>query len=99
MDQLHHLLGFGSRKNVTIQIIPSASGWSPALEGPFMLIESTAGDRIVHVENRQAGLFFHENIDVHAYETAVDMVQQVALTTTESKQLIHDVAAEVQEER
>ncbi|MCA1185110.1 MULTISPECIES: helix-turn-helix transcriptional regulator [unclassified Saccharopolyspora] len=95
-DQLRHLVDFGARPNVTIQVIPAASGWSPALEGPFLLIDLPNERPIVHLENRRSALFFHEAEDVDAYVSAVETVRQAAMSPERSKRLILDVIGEME---
>jgi transcriptional regulator with XRE-family HTH domain len=87
IGQLRHLLDMGERPNIDIQVIPFGSGWNPALEGPFMLLDSDDMP-VVHLETRRSGLFLHEEDDVSAYRQAVDMVLPEAMSADNSAAFI-----------
>ena len=91
VEQLRYLFSFTTWPNVEIRIIPLSRGWHPALEGPFMLIESRESGPVVHLENRRSGLFLHDKADVCSYQEAVDKVLDVAIDTEESTRLIASV--------
>lgn len=96
LDQLRHLLDVSELPNVRLQIMPAGSGWHPGLDGPFMVIEPADGPPIVHLENRRAGLFFHEPDDVKAYQLAVEKIRKLALSPTASAELIAGVISELE---
>lgn len=85
--QLRAFLEMGERDNVTIRVVPKMSGWSPALEGMFHLVESDPMP-IVHLENRRSGWFLHEEADLELYRRAVERISRVALSPEESAGLI-----------
>ncbi|MGH3858394.1 helix-turn-helix domain-containing protein [Actinokineospora sp.] len=87
-DQLRHLQAMVDRPNVDLRVIPIAAGWSPASEGPFILVELASGSPVVHLETRISGLFLHDRRDVGAYEVAVDRVLRVAMSADETADLI-----------
>lgn len=102
-DQLEHLLDVGRRPNIDLRAIPYASGWSPAMEGPFTLIDPKADQErpsmpVVHIENRRSGLFLHEVEDVDTYRQAVDAVQVAAMSPTATEGLIAAVIKEMRTE-
>ena len=82
--QLRHLVQAATLPNVTLRVIPDASDWHPALEGPFSLIELRSGVTIVHLENRRSALFLHEKDDVAAYRDAVAVVLGSVMGSEES---------------
>ncbi|ALG14198.1 helix-turn-helix domain-containing protein [Kibdelosporangium phytohabitans] len=86
--QLEFLLNRG--KNVDLRVIPFATDWHPALEGPWSVIEPAQGTTVVYLENRRSGLFLHEEADIAAYREAAESVRDVALSTDESMRLITD---------
>ncbi|MEV0050866.1 DUF5753 domain-containing protein [Saccharopolyspora shandongensis] len=96
LDQLQHLLTVAEWPNVDLHVIPSATGWHPALEGPFFLIDFDDEQPIVHLENRRAALFFHEEADVAAYRIAVDRVMRLAMDPAESMKFIAGVSRELE---
>ena len=91
LDQLRELLKCADQANVEIRVIPTRCGWHPGLEGPFDLVEFDDRTSVVHLENRVSGLFLHELDEVKAYESALDRVQEVAMTPEGSVELIADV--------
>ncbi|MGI8312342.1 DUF5753 domain-containing protein [Saccharopolyspora hattusasensis] len=99
IDQLRHLLDISERPNVTLQVMPAGCGWHPGLDGPFMVLESADGLPIVHLENRRAGLFFHEPDDVQAYQLAAEKIRKVALSPAASAELIAGVISELETTR
>ncbi|QUH00027.1 helix-turn-helix domain-containing protein [Saccharopolyspora erythraea] len=97
-EQLRAICEVMQRPNVEVRIIPLSAGWHPALEGPFDLFESNNRARVVHVENRRSGQFFHEQDDVKAYQDAVSWLRNVSHDPEESLQLIADVIDEMEAE-
>lgn len=95
-EQLRALQRFGVMANVDVRIIPTRSDWHPALEGPFFLTEMKSGASVVHLENRISGLFLHEPDEVAAYRHAVDKIEEVAMGSQESEELIADVVDRVE---
>ncbi|WP_406690553.1 Scr1 family TA system antitoxin-like transcriptional regulator [Saccharopolyspora sp. ID03-671] len=98
-EQLQHLINSARREHITVRVIPSCVGWHPALEGAFLLLESDASySKIVHIENRRAGLFFHEPDDVAAYTDAVDRMsrEEVAMSPEASAEFIAGIITELE---
>ncbi|MGW3468809.1 helix-turn-helix domain-containing protein [Saccharopolyspora sp. NPDC000995] len=95
-DQLRTLLKYSEMANVDLRVIPMSSGWHPGLEGPFSL--DRFGDRtpVVQLENRISALFLHELDEVAAYEHAVDKVDDEAMSTSESSDLIRDAISRME---
>lgn len=95
-EQLQAVLATGERDNVEVRIIPLSTGWHPALEGSFVLLEGRDRSPVVHIENRRSGQFFHEHDDVRAYQNAVAWLQDVALSHEDSAKLIAKVIEEME---
>lgn len=92
VEQLEYLLRVAGWDHVDLRVIPFSSGWHPALEGPFTLIDPRDdGFPIVFLENRRSGLILHQEADVTAYREAVDVVLEVAMSPEASAELIADV--------
>lgn len=99
-EQLQELLSWMSpdRPNIDIRIIPLATDWHPALEGPYLLMEFDDGQPpVVHLETRTSGLFLHERADVDKYSAAVDTVRAVAMRPEESRDLIAHIAHQLEQ--
>lgn len=90
VEQLRYLLEMADRSNVDMRVVPYDSGWHPALEGPFIMIESKQATPVVQLENRRSLLFLHEDDDVDLYRQAVVMVRNAALGPTDSTALIKE---------
>jgi transcriptional regulator with XRE-family HTH domain len=96
LEQLRYLLEMAERPNIDLRIIPAVANWTPALEGHFVLIESDSQDSVVYLEGRRAGLFFHEPEDVSAYEGAVELVKELAMSLADSSGLIANVITKME---
>jgi transcriptional regulator with XRE-family HTH domain len=88
LEQYRHLLDMAGRSNVDLRIVPFRSGWNPALEGAFTIIESEESIPVVQVENRRSTFLIHEDDDVKAYRRAVTKMSQAALTPDDSAKTI-----------
>lgn len=99
VEQLGYLLHAASLPNVAIRILSFDSGWHPALEGPFVLLDSEQKAPVVQIENRRSGLFLHEGTDVDAYRHAADAVLEVALDSDDSRKIISQVIDEMERGR
>ncbi|MGJ7907098.1 helix-turn-helix domain-containing protein [Actinopolyspora sp. H202] len=95
-EQLEYLTDMAGMSNVELQVVPFSSGWHPALEGLFLLIDSEDSP-VVHLENRRSGIFLHEHEDVRTYRQAVDTVRQVAMTPEESSKLLAQLRTELEQ--
>ncbi|MEU0464993.1 helix-turn-helix transcriptional regulator [Amycolatopsis sp. NPDC006131] len=107
--QLRYLNELGALPNVEIRVLPFDSGWHPALEGPFTLIEGE--QPVVNLENRRSGLFLHEEADLELYRDAVRFMlggeserkrgepgqgRKVAMSPAASAELIAEIANEME---
>lgn len=90
LDQLRYLLEMARRPNIDLRVFRLKTNWHPALEGPFLLIES-GSSAVVHLENRKSGLFLHEDGDVNAYRKASDKVLETAMNADDSAKLIAEI--------
>jgi transcriptional regulator with XRE-family HTH domain len=88
VEQLRHLAKMAAEPNVDLRVIPFDSGWNPALEGPYFMVESGAAPPVVQLENRRSVLFLHEERDVDTYRDATEMVLRSAASAIESAALI-----------
>lgn len=98
IDQLRHLLDMGERTNIDLRVLPYTSGWHPALEGPFTLIEPEEADPVIHLENRRSGLFLHRPEDVEIYRDAAERVFRVAMSPEDTSGLIAELITQFEEE-
>jgi transcriptional regulator with XRE-family HTH domain len=97
LDQLRHLQRTAELPTVDLRAIPVRSRWTPALEGPFVVVVPADGDNpVVHIETRSSGLFLHEKDDVGPYMGAIEMVLRVAMSADETADLIAREAEEIE---
>lgn len=93
-EQLEYLLKVAELPTVDLRIVPTATGWHPGLEGPFVLDEFEDGTAIVHLETRTSGLFLDEEEHVTPYRDAAEKVLRKAMSAAESAELIAREAAQ-----
>ncbi|PKW13738.1 helix-turn-helix domain-containing protein [Saccharopolyspora spinosa] len=99
LSQLDHLLQMAELANVEVYVVPFGSGWHPALEGLFILIESNHAPPVVQLETRRSGLFLHEPSDVEIYRDAAEGVFNAALDPAESRKHIAKICKEMEAAR
>lgn len=88
--QLRHLLKMGELPNVAIRLVSSMQpGYNPMLAGPFHLIESARS--VVHVEHYQTSAFLWRDADVRGFQSAVDMIDKIAMTPARSAEVIAEI--------
>lgn len=96
LEQLEHLQEISQWPNIELRIVPFTCGWNPALEGPFLLIDSDHAMPVVQIENRRSGLFLHEVQDIDTYRRAAEHVRHVTLSPERSLELIGEAMKEVE---
>ncbi|WP_147275565.1 DUF5753 domain-containing protein [Halopolyspora algeriensis] len=95
VEQLEYLGEMAKLPNVDLRVVPFSSGWHPALEGLFLLIESEQTP-VVQLESRRSGLFLHEQEDVQSYREAADTVFRAAMSPEESSEFIAEIAKDME---
>jgi transcriptional regulator with XRE-family HTH domain len=83
-DQIRHVLGLCRRPNIRLRVMRFASGWLPALDGQFMVLDGS----IVHADTGRSGIFLHNPTDVRSYMDAVDRARAVACSEAESRAIL-----------
>lgn len=95
-DQLHHLLEMGKRDNITVQAVPTRDEYSPAIEGPFILIEFARGKPVVHLEHYRSSATITDAKDVRDYQAAADTILREAMSPEDTAGLIAERANEME---
>jgi hypothetical protein len=95
--QLSHVVDLVStRPNVTVQMVPFSVGLYPGQSGPFVLMDFDASEEsagIVHVEPGFDGsLYIEERGDIYLYSRVFQRLIDVALTPSESMDLLRAAA-------
>lgn len=96
IEQLEHLIEEAKRPNVELRVMAFGSGHHAGLIGQFTRFDPRPDqgiDVVVHAENQQSGLFMQE--DVSTFQQAIEDVDRVAMSPTESVGLIADVITEM----
>ena len=92
--QLEQILLYGQRRNVEIQVMPTAREVHAALEGPFSLIETKEGRRIAYVETYKYSRLYVDRQAVRELEEQYGILRAQALTPNESLALVEKLLGE-----
>lgn len=97
-DQLRRLLMLCKRPNISIYVLPFRSGNTPALLGPFVLIEPRHGDPVVRQEHYRATTTLTNRRDVRDYQAAVERILRKAMSAEASEVFIGKLLRELERE-
>ncbi len=105
--QLKHLADIGTRPNVSVRVLPFASGMPTGdLIGTFVILQFPEGSRgvpieptIVYAENYTGDMYSEKVGIVRRYTQAYERIQQVSLDEVASRALMRKIAREYQRER
>jgi transcriptional regulator with XRE-family HTH domain len=95
-DQLRYLLELGEMPNVELRVVPFSASWTPALTGPFILLDSDEVPSIVSLDLHSSGLMLHAKEDIAAYRRAAEAVREKAMTPADTAALIAEVMTELE---
>lgn len=90
--QARHLLRWAQRDNITIQVVPMRTGWTPMHSGAFILMEFARARPVIHLEHYRSSLTLTDGGDGQDYQAAADMVRRAAMSPDDTAALIADVA-------
>jgi transcriptional regulator with XRE-family HTH domain len=93
--QVRHLEDAATRPNVTVQVVPTAAGAHPGLEGPFVILEFDGDPTLVYLENRGGSAILEEDADLDRAMIALRHLQQIALSPEDTLDLLAEVAREL----
>lgn len=91
VEALEYLLKMMRRPNVEVYLVPDAKEWHEGLEGAFTIITPRPDADlypVVFLDNLRSGVLLHADEDVAAYRTAVESLQQLAMTSTATEEVI-----------
>ncbi|MFD8538978.1 helix-turn-helix domain-containing protein [Streptomyces rubrogriseus] len=92
--QLEHILLYGQRRNVEIQVLPTELEEHAGLEGPFTLIETRDGRRIAYVEGHKDSRLHTERKAVREIEEQYGILRAQALTPRASLTFVEKLLGE-----
>jgi hypothetical protein len=92
--QLAHLLEVSQWPNVTLQVLPLASGVHPALNGPFCILEfPERGDPdVVYTEGVAGHAYLERDSEVRACAEVFDLLRAAAASPADTVEFIGAVA-------
>lgn len=88
-DQLNHLLKLAQQPNISIRVLPLASGVHAGISGTFILMSFPAllanDPGIAYTEDRIKGTYYDEPDDIARYRTTLTRLQRQAYSLKESR--------------
>ncbi|MFG2693672.1 helix-turn-helix domain-containing protein [Kitasatospora sp. NPDC048407] len=95
-EQLFQLVELGERPNINLQVIPFKHGAHPGMTGTFSLMEfpESADSTVVYFEGVTADLYLEKEADVRRYTNLYDHLRAAAMSVTESRSMITELAEE-----
>jgi transcriptional regulator with XRE-family HTH domain len=96
IEQLHHLLAMAARPNIDIHLLPFSAGYTPALEGQFILLEFHRDKPVVHLQSYWSASMITNIRAVQSYQAAVDSIRHKAMTPKESIDLIEEIVNDLE---
>ncbi|MFF1487426.1 helix-turn-helix domain-containing protein [Streptomyces sp. NPDC058319] len=95
VDQLNHLAKMAAEPYVTLQVIPFKSGAHPGMPGSFVLMDFAPDDPLlVYIDSMAGDLFLEADEDVRRYNQIFDHLRAMALSPSDSADLIASVVRE-----
>jgi transcriptional regulator with XRE-family HTH domain len=92
--QLQHLKVVANSPNVTLQVLPFATGAHPAMESMFNILEFDVVSPVVYVEGLMGMLYIERESDVTRYQHIFEFLRNIALDPQETIALVSEIAAE-----
>lgn len=93
--QLEHLAHVARRSNVTVQVVPFASGSHPGIEGAYVLLEFPKHRTLVYNEFANNEVFLEEPEQIAIAKVALRRLRELALSPEDSAGLIARLADEM----
>lgn len=94
--QLEHLLAESDRENVVLRVVPFSAGGHPLI-GDSVLYAEAPNPHLdtVHMDSPTGAVFIDSPTQLAHFRKRLDLIGQVALTATESQDLIRAIAMDV----
>ncbi len=95
--QLEYLLDVGTRRSISIQVVPFSGGAHPAMGRPFTILAfpEPADPDVVHVTGLTSGLWLEDIEDVHVYNMFFNHLCATAMSFDDTATLIMDVLKQI----
>jgi transcriptional regulator with XRE-family HTH domain len=95
-DQIEHLIETAARPNITIQVLPFAAGWHPALYGMFNIFRfpDDAIPDVVYVEGLTGAYYLNKPEETSTYTEALDRMAVQAATPDQTVTIQQEILKE-----
>ncbi|WP_431043191.1 helix-turn-helix domain-containing protein [Streptomyces sp. P1-3] len=93
--QLQRLLELGERRNIHIQVMPTAREAHAGFNGPWTLLETPERERLAYVEGQAGGVLIEDREQVSELIERFGMLRSQALSLGESATFIEQMAGEL----
>nr|WP_238545707.1 MULTISPECIES: helix-turn-helix transcriptional regulator [Streptomyces] len=93
--QLEHLLLVGQKRNVEIQVMPTAREDNAGVDGPFSLMVPRGGEQVAYLEGQGRSALIADRDEVHAIAARYGIIRAQALTPRESSIFIEKLLGEL----
>ncbi|MFE9478307.1 Scr1 family TA system antitoxin-like transcriptional regulator [Streptomyces spororaveus] len=87
-EQTRHLLGCSDLAGVSIQVLPLARTLHPALDGPFVLLETPEHQHIAYIESQRGSLVVSDLDEVSILAQRYAMLRTQPLNPEETRDLL-----------
>ncbi|MFC5287460.1 helix-turn-helix domain-containing protein [Actinokineospora guangxiensis] len=92
--QLRHVLEAVERPQVTFRVLPLSLHGHPGLDGSFTMLDFERFKSVVYLDHKISGLFLEEPDQVAFYRREADRLLELALSPSESTDLVAAIAQE-----
>jgi transcriptional regulator with XRE-family HTH domain len=94
--QVEYLIECAARPNITIQVLPFAAGWHPAMYGMFNLFRfpDDAIPDVVYSEGLTSAYYLNKPEETTKYTEALDQMAAMAATPDQSVSILREVLKE-----
>jgi transcriptional regulator with XRE-family HTH domain len=96
--QLRHLLEMAARPSITLRVIPRSVGAHNGLDGSFVLLDFPRNRSVAYFDHKISGLFLEDPDQVTFLRREADALTGVALSPTDSLELVAQVATQRERE-
>lgn len=93
--QLERLLELAQRRNVTIQVMPTAQQTHAGFDGPMHLLETPDREQYAYVEGQAQSVLVDDRDEVSTLHQRYAMIRSQALSVGDSAKLIEQIAGEL----
>ena len=96
-EQIRRLLEAGDLANVTLQVVPFASGGHAAMDGPFVILSfpERLDPDVVYIESTRSGVYLEQPSDVQWYSEIFERLSGTALNPADSAMLLEQMARDL----